>query len=204
MPIASVLFALALTTQGPIKLSNTFIKDSKTTYSVTLSIDEAEISGDVTFEATDDKGKAVAKSNGIKMKMGGNEMDGSALEQALKFDEKGLANGLEFENDKSAVAVICFAGYCPNAEVKVDSLFEIDEKREGYTIKGTGKLIEVKEVDGKKQATLDYNMTVKPGDGSDGIAKFKSVIDIATGKLISADGTLDIEGRTGTMKIKRK
>jgi hypothetical protein len=203
MPITSVLFAIALT-QSPIKLANTFIKDSKVTYSVTLTIDDAEISGDVTFESTDDKGKAVAKSDGIKMKMGGNQMDGAALEQALKFDEKGLANGIEFENDKAAVAVICFAGYCPNQEIKPDSPFEIDEKREGYTIKGTGKLLEVKEVDSKKQAIMEYNMTIKPGDGSDGIAKFKSIIDIATGKLVSAEGTLDVEGRAGTIKIKRK
>ncbi|MEQ1936595.1 MAG: hypothetical protein ABL962_22310, partial [Fimbriimonadaceae bacterium] len=115
-----------------------------------------------------------------------------------------LATGLVFQNDRAAIVVLCLAGFCPNAEVKLDSLFDIAEKRDGYSLKGTGKLLAINEVEGKKQAKMEYNFTVKPGDDEEGIVKFTSVIDVATGKLVSAEGTLEVEGKTGKIKIKRK
>lgn len=205
MPIASVLLAIALSTQSPIKLTNTFVKDVKATYAVSIKMDMGELMGDITFEALDEFGEVSIKSPGIKMDMGGNVVDAGTYDRKHKFDAFGLTTDLEFSQEKAVIVILCLAGYVPNKEVKLDSLFDIDEKREGYTVKGTGKMISVTEVEGKTQAKMQYNMAVKPGDdGSEGIVKFTSIIDVASGKLVSSEATLDIEGQTGKVVIKPK
>lgn len=205
MPIASVILAVALCIQSPIKLSNTFVKDVKATYAVSVKMDMGELMGDITFEALDEFGEVSVKSPGIKMDMGGNIIDAGTYDRKHKFDAFGLTTGLEFSQEKAVIVILCLAGYVPNKEIKLDSLFDIDEKREGYTIKGTGKLLSVTVVEGKKQAKMEYNMAVKPNDeASEGVVKFTSIFDVDSGKLVSSEATLEIDGQTGKIVIKTK
>lgn len=207
MALASLLLATVLFAQSPVKLTHTYVKDQKVTYTLSLKDDSQgiEVAGDVTFTATDEKGAHAVSSPSMKVSKDGNELATTDLSSdKIVLDAKGIAANYEFNERGIGLIIPTICGFLPDKEVEPKALFDIKEKRDNYTLEGNGKLLEITEKDGTKLATIEYTLEVKPGDEQPAILKVKSVIDMKTGQLVSSSGTIDIENRTNQISVKRK
>lgn len=206
MALTSLLIATLLSVQ-PVKLTHTYVKDTKTTYAIEVKVEEASmvISGDVTFTVLDAEGNHSISCPKFNMSGGGGEETREIKIDKLKYDAKGLASRYTFDEQGVIVILPSVMGYLPDAAVEKDKPFEIKETRESFTLTGTGKLIDIAEKDGKKEVTIEYKVSVVPSEGqSAGELTYKSTFDVATGQLITASGKAEIGGGTSEISVKRK
>lgn len=207
MALASLLLATVLVAQPPVKLSHSYVKDQKVTYALSLNIADQglEISGDLTFTTKDDKGNHEAKSPGVAIKKDGAEVSKSELTvDKLPLDSKGLAPNYEFNDTGIAIIIANICGYLPDKEIAEGGSFDVNEKKENYTIQGNGKLLSIEEKDGKKLAKIELKLDVAPTSENPGHLVVESVFDVATGQLVSSKGTVDIDNGKVDIKIERK
>lgn len=207
MALASLLLATVLVAQQPVKLSHTYVKDQKVTYALTItdSNQGLEITSDLTFTTKDDKGTHEAKSPAVVIKKDGAEVASNELTvEKLTLDSKGLAPTYEFNDTGIAIIIANLCAYMPDKEVAEGATFDVNEKKENYTVQGNGKLLSIGEKDGKKLATVELKLDVAPTSENPGHLVVKSVFDIATGQLVSSKGTVEIDSGKIEVSITRK
>jgi hypothetical protein len=210
MALLSVLLATALLGQGPAptKLAHTYVKDQKSVYALEVKLPDevGQITAEITFVDLDTEGNRSISAPKIILSANGGETTNNLESPKTKFDERGLTNNLEFNDTGIAVIIPSILSYLPATSVEKDKEFQIKEKRENYTLDGTGKLIDLTEKDGKQLATIEYKLSLKPTEEAEpGVFAFKSVFEIATGQLVSSQGTVEIgPGQSMPIIIKRK
>jgi len=207
MALVSLLLATTLIAAEPVKLTHTYVKDTKSAYALELKLEGADgrISGDVTFTALDSSGSHSMSCPSMKMAMFGSEQSIDASLDKLTLDSKGLAKSLTFDERGIAVIIPTIFGFLPDAAVEVGKSFDIKEKRDDYSLSGSGKLLEVIEKDGVKTAVIEYKMSVEPASEAEpGTFAFTSTFDVATGQLISSKGKVDVGANKTEVTLKKK
>ncbi|MCH8273974.1 MAG: hypothetical protein IH851_04220 [Armatimonadetes bacterium] len=151
---------------------------------------------------------AVSVSN-FTMVRDGVEMSPEEVEQfSAKFDKHGLPVPASIAGVESAefFYLTVFAGYVPAKEVKVGETnsFTWDDES-GTRIEGTSKFEGIETIDGVKAAKLTVHLDISPESGEPGTLDFTSYVEIQSGKLLKADGRLDVPGEaSGTVSVKLK
>lgn len=210
MALTSLLAITALLVQtgGPVKLAHSYKKDAKTTYAleITIADGQGKVSGDVTFTALDADGNHKVSAPKLALSMQGMEDTREFNADKVKIDAKGLVEQLEFNETGIALILPTVLAYLPGSSIEKDKSFDVKEKRENYTMEGTGKLISLAEKDGKQLATVEYSISIQPNEQSDaGVLKFKSTFEVETGQLVSSEGTAEIgQDAASPFKVKRK
>lgn len=187
-----------------VALKRTYSANETTTYSMSLKgeaqgfeiLGEAEIEYKVTEVS---EGIAKLSRNPLKfsVQIDGQEMPGMEVSpDTCKIDANGMPESLSSEGAEWAYTIIAFAGYVANQEVETAQDFKVNwkAKSNGSAVTGTGKLVAVEELEGRKVAKVKYELEVVPdGEEVPGIATFESTFDLATGQLILSKGSLSIE-----------
>jgi hypothetical protein len=113
----------------------------------------------------------------------------------MVFDSHFMPSSVNVQNDEWLYLIVAMCGYVPAAEVAVGANFPVNWQAsdKGFDLKGQGTLKEVKEMDGAKVAVLHTDLTGTPAGDTPGKLKIVSHVDAATGKLIKAEGSVEIE-----------
>ena len=204
------LLALTLLflTADQVKLTHVFAADESSTYemkAVDLK-DDVTLSAKITFKVTGktESGKTPisVSSPSVALTSKGQSAGEQKLDSKLLFDAHGMPLEAETEKGEIVVLMISTAGYLPDSEVEVGKTFDIKWSAGGNSLEGLGTLDKVEEKDGKKLATIKIQADLKPGDHK-AVVDFTSVVEIATGQLVSSTGTFKAEGTLLDVTIKR-
>lgn len=207
MALTTLLIATLLAAQSPAKLAHTYAKDTKATYSIEVKVPDGDgvITSDVTFTSLDAEGNHKVSAPKVSVSMGGSEQTAELNIEKIKFDANGLVEQLEFSETGVALILPTVLSYLPNSSVEKNKSFEVKEKRESYTLEGSGKVIEYKEKEGKSQVVIEYKISLTPGGAEPGQLTFKSTFDVATGQLLLSEGTVEIGSQSpAPFTVKKK
>lgn len=195
-----------------VKLSRTFAEGETHVFHVKASMDAGgaalELDAEVVFKVKKliEGGAQVAMSTQkYSSKMDGGDMGESGPEELVSdFTANGWPHVMSTDNFAWIYILAAASGVVPEKEVEVGKSFEIDwtSKDKANRAKGTGKLSELVEKDGKKAAKIDYEVDVSPADPTPGHVKCTTYVDRTTSAPIACDGTVTVD--TGTIKFSVK
>jgi hypothetical protein len=183
-----------------IKLTRTYKQDESTNYLVKVDmtgIAEMRLVSTVSTKVlkTLDDGKAELEWRAkIEPLASGPEMP-DVPNAKMVFDAHFMPSSINVQGDEWLYLIVAMCGYVPAAEVAVGANFPVNWQAsdKGFDLKGQGTLKEIKEVDGVKVAILQTDLTGTPAGDTPGKLKIASHVDAATGRLIKAEGSVEIE-----------
>lgn len=217
--VIQVLSASALLLSGTsgekVAFKRTYTANETATYSMSLKgeaqgfeiLGEAEIEYKVT-EVSEGIAKVARNPLKFSVQIDGEVMPGMDISpDSCKMDAFGMPDSLSSEGAEWAYTIVAFAGFVANQEVETAQDFKVNWKGKdnGSTVTGTGKLIAVEELEGRKVAKVKYELEVVPnGEEVPGLATFESTYDLGTGQLVRSKGSLSIENEVQlSFEIKR-
>jgi hypothetical protein len=177
-------------------------------YRLSMDMGEAKVEGEITLktlQVSETGGEVEFFSPGVKMSMMGTDMDEHPAPLKAKMDRNGLLRGFAIDGPEMIFALYTAASYVPAVKSETGQTYEIKWSGENDSrIEGRGKVIEVIEKDGVAVVVCEHEMTIYPENiSTPGEVKVKSTLERETGKLISAEGTLQVEAETGKVKVER-
>lgn len=184
-------------------------------YSVSVTLTESsgqviEASAEVvsTVKRILERGKAeiARKMEKLVFKIDGMLQDIPQADQRLDhFDKHGMPDSMEVDGPEVLYVIAAFSAFAPHAEVAVGSSYDIKWKAQDDTvsINGKGTLTEIVEIDGAKYAKLKSTATVTPQNDTEGVVTWTSTLSLVDGKLLKADGKVEIEDTTISFKAER-
>lgn len=144
-----------------------------------------------------EKGKADLDVKCLEFSQSANGQEGGDPPEngTATFDVNGMPKGLHVDNNSAIYVALAIATYVPGKGVSVNEEYKIDWKGvEGGSIAGTGRLTEVKEVNGKKIGVLKSKLSVSPAnDDTPAELEVTAEIDLSDGSLLKAS----VKGRIG-------
>jgi hypothetical protein len=202
---AAIAFAPQDAKPAEVKLGRTYTVGEQTKYVIQVTPDgkQGEIMAKMIAKTVKllDGGKATVEFTITDIQSGDDSPD---LPKPFTedLDAAGMPEGLELKDmSKLPVAILAIVGYLPP---KIDGTkpyamtWEPSDK--SASIKGNISYDGTKDVNGKKANVLKYDLLVKPAGQSDGTMKSNASFDPDSGILLTADGTITIEGQT-TLKF---
>lgn len=132
---------------------------------------------------------------------GSNNSDFSLDGVVLALDRAGFPEAFPVKDMEIPLGVNMILGLSPNGSLKVGEVQKVDwkSKDKAQTYKGSFKLAQV----GEKTVTLEAEGAMTPENDSEGVLKWRSEIDRATGWLISAKGNVKIEEMDIKLEVKQ-
>ncbi|HMS54660.1 MAG TPA: hypothetical protein PKA27_04605 [Fimbriimonadaceae bacterium] len=215
MPAVATLLGLlvALQSSEPLDISHKFVANDKSSFTIDGKADangqEITVNGEFQVEIKKllDGGRADAHITTPKMKVavGDQELPLNDGELDAVFTSSGLPESFGVKDVEMVSAMYFFSNLRPTEKIKVGDSYKIDLKTKdsAVTLKGTGKFVEIKEVNGKKVVVMKSNLTVEPENEAPGELIVTSEYEQG-GQLIKSTIELTIEEVKGTFKINRK
>lgn len=196
-----------------IKLARTFEVGETQVYAVTAKMDAdgsiLDLKANVTFKIkkkTDDGGQVSMSVTDFSSTMNGDNMGESGPEEIVSdVQASGWPQVMSTEGFAWIYILAAAAGIVPDKEVEVGKSFTIDwaAKDKTSTAKGTGKVAEFVEKEGKKAVKIEYDVAVSPSDPNPGQVKCTTFVDRLTAAPIACEGTVTVEGGEIKFTVKR-
>lgn len=188
----------------PVSVKRVYVANDENTFTLTVSLDDSPpMSADIKTKVVkliDDK-KASVELTTEKFDAG---QDGAPLPDKQEFvmDEKGMGDGLPGQS-QIVYSMLEVCSIVPGVVLKVGDEYKFDFQFADATVTGSGKLTDLKEVEGKKVAFLSWNGVVAP-NGFEINVIAKSEVDSATGKILRCTVSVDSATMKGTIKVEAK
>jgi len=182
-----------------IKLIRTYQANEAASYLLNVDMTgTAEIRFAYTVSAkvlkTMDGGKAEMEMKATIQGPSSSEMPGVPSTKMV-FDSHFMPANMNVQGNEWPYLLIAMSGYVPAADVAEGKPFSIkwEAADKGFDLKGEGTLKEVKDVDGVKVAIIHSDLTGTPAGDTPGKLKIVSHVSAETGKLLKAEGSVEIE-----------
>lgn len=201
LSILSATLVLQGAAQTAVTLDRTYKAGDVDKYTIDAKVtgqgQSGSASGEITFKTLevqkDGLGLVEMSAANLKMVMGGNEQNAQPEAIKVKFSKNSLPATLDTNGEKWVYALVSFSGYAPGG-TQVGKEFKIEWKSSdgAMTVTGTGSVSEIATVAGAKVAVVKTKLKVVPGEDSPGELEITAKLALDTGKLISAEGKLNI------------
>ncbi len=208
MPFHGGAQAPATASAEPVSIKRVYALADKDTFTIKATLEvgsTAEITSDIIVKidklADDKKANAVLSVANYKSTMDNGE-EPEPFNAVL--DEHGMGDAFTEHGNQIVFSIFEVLSFVPGSSLKPGDDYSFDLKLSNGSITGKGKLKEVKDVEGKKVAFLEWTCTVSPPGGGDVDMKVKSQVDAATGKVLKSDAELLQGAVTGTISLEAK
>lgn len=193
-----------------VKLGHVYVADDTDNYSFKGKMEGGpaiEFSGSLSLKvikpAEDGTAEAEWSVPTLSVLMDGSPMPGMEGIDPLKgtVDAHGMPATLTVMGADFIYTIFAGCHFLPNAEVETGIDYTVDwaDKNKSSTLKGNGKLLEVKEQDGKKIAVVESKVSLLPeGQQTPGEMEIKSEFWLDSGRMIKSEGKVTIEDGTIT------
>jgi hypothetical protein len=206
-------FALAMTpmqtptvSTDPVTISHVYALTDDDKYTLDVKLDmggSAEMSADLEEKVDKLDGKKAAvtiTATNFKSDMG----DGTTPDPFKDtLDEHHVGTHLAHEADL-VYSVFEVMSVAPAKPLKAGDSYMVELTLDEGTISESGKMVEIKDVDGRRIASIEATSTVAPASGNPATLKIKKQVDVATGKVVKAQADLDMGNGTGTITLDAK
>jgi len=177
-----------------------FKPDEKTQFNVKVTLETpgepTDISGLVTEKVTKVlEGKKANIAFSVADLKSSMPSDGEPGDFQTVSDEHGVGSPLGDGGAHIVMSALEVLSAVPAADLRVGGAYTFDIKMTNAELNVKGTLKDIKDVEGRKIALLEWTGTLRP-DGQEFELKVKSQVDIANGRLYKAECTLD-SGQVG-------
>lgn len=168
-----------------------------------------ELAAEVVFKVKGktSKGASIAMSAPkFELKMDGSDAGQTGPDELTsEFHGDGIPHVMSTENFAWIYILAASSGMVPAREIEMGKSFTIDwsSADKACTVKGSGKLLEWVEKDGKKAAKIAYELDVSPSDPTPGHVKCETFVERETGAPIACEGSVDVNGQIIKYTVKR-
>lgn len=199
-----------------VKLTHVYVADDTNDYEFKGKMEGGpaiEFSGSLKLKVIKPADDGTAESEWsvpqMSVMMDGSPMPGMEGLDPLKttVDAHGMPSALTVEGPDFIYTIFAGCHFLPNSEVEAGADYTVDwaDKNKAATLKGKGKLLEIKEQDGKKVAVVETKVSLLPeGQDTPGELEVKSEFWVETGKMIKSEGKVTIEDGTITFTFGTK
>ena len=209
------IFALAFqgaaqtpTTPGAVNLKRIYALADKDIYRAVANLEAGgtqEMSADVVIKVTklvDDK-KANATLTVLNFKSTMDEGEApEAFDQVL--DEHGMGDSFADHGNQIVYTLCELLAIVPGSSLKPGDDYSFNLHQTNGSVVGKGRFTDVKDLEGKKVAFLEWTCTITPPDGGEVSFKAKSQVDPLTGKVLKCEAELDPGRISGKISIELK
>lgn len=124
---------------------------------------------------------------------GGGGVSGPDPKESL-FGAEGIPHSMSVRNFEWIYIIASFPGLLPGKEVEVGKSFELNwtSKDGNSSVKGKGKVLEVAEVDGEKNAKIEYDLEVGPEEQDSGHVKMTNIVRMKDLVGLMSEGSVEI------------
>lgn len=190
---------------GPLKLSRAYKVGDVDKYSISINGDNGmSIEAKITEKTTRvlDGGKATMEVTISDITTSGNAQT-APPPFTEDFDSNGLPAHMSVKDEKVPVTAASICSFLPS-QVESGKEFVVDwtSADKELTLKGKGTYEGTKDIGGKKAVVLKTTVDVTPQGDTPGTVHNTANIDKDTGKLISAEATVDLDQGSVTVKVK--
>lgn len=209
MALKSLLaLVLLFGTVDQVKITRTFAADESQTYDL-KAVDlkqDVTVTAKVTFKVNgrteSNKTPISVAAPSVALSSKGQTAGEQKLDSKLLFDAHGMPLDADADKGEVIVLMIAIAGFSPDADVEVGKSFDVKWAAGGNSLEGLGTLDKVEEKDGKKLASIKIQGDLKCGDHK-AVVDFTSIVETATGQLVSSTGSFKADGSEMDVSIKR-
>lgn len=215
----TMIGAIALTASGltaPVdktKWARTYAENETQTYEIKATMEgggaKLDLTAEVVFKVKTktSKGANLAMSTSkFTILMDGSDAGASGPDELFsEFRGDGIPQLMSTENYAWIYILAASCGIVPTEEVEVGKSFNIDWKADDRTssVKGSGKLAEWVEREGKKAGRIEYQLEVNPSDPTPGVVKCSTFVDRESGAPIACEGSVDVDSGSIKFSVKR-
>lgn len=210
---ATAVLAVAPAPVENVKLTRKYAADESHTFALNSQMTgngaEVTIDAEIVFKVQrlNEKGAQLSMSAPkFKMVMDGEDTGQTGPDALLSdFNSEGIPEVMSTQDYAWIYILAASAGFAPKGEVAVGKPFQVewDSKDKSSSVKGTGKLTELLEKDGKKVAKIEYELEVSPNDPTPGKVRCVTYLEQGTAAPISCEGTVEVEGGMIKFNVKR-